>query len=112
MIESGESTHETGKHTKVEEEMEVEVTGKSLVNDKAEKPDTVAGKSSIQDKAEEPPKVADKSLDVFVGVSGGAAKNRTMIVERLETPKIFGTRIPMTFNLNNPILVPSPSAFP
>lgn len=95
VTENGESVHKSGEHTKVEEGMEVEVAGKTLVEDRAGGPNAIAGKSLVEDRAGGPAEVADKSSDVTVGVSGGAAKSETTIVERLETPVIFGTRVPI-----------------
>lgn len=112
MTENGESAHEPGKHTKVEEGIEIEVAGKSLVENRAGGPNAIAGKSSVENRAGKPAGVADKSLDVTVGVLGGAAKSETIIVKRLETPVISGTRVLITSNLNNPALVPLPFASP
>lgn len=110
MTESGESAYETSKHTKVKEEIKIEVVDKSLVDDKAKKLDAIAGKSLIEDKAGRPDGIADKSSYVFVGVLRGVAKNGTTIIERLEVPAISKTRVLMTFNLNNPALVSLPFA--
>lgn len=112
VTENGESAHESGEHTKVEEGMEVEVAGKSLVEDRARGPNAIAGKSSVEDRAGGPAGVAEKSLDVTVGVSGGAARSETTIAERLEAPVISGTRVPITSNLNNPALVSPPFVSP
>ena len=106
VTKNGESAHKSGKYTKVEKGMEMEVAGKSLVENTAEGPNAIAGKSSVEDKAGRLAKVADKSLDVTVGVSRGIAKSETKIVKRLEMLVISGTRVPITSNLNNPALVP------
>lgn len=108
MTESKENTHKTGKHIKVEEGMEVEVVGKSLMDDKAGRPDVITGKSSIKDRVGRPAKVANKSLDVSVRVSRGTAKNGITIVKKSEALAISGTRVQMTSNLNNPALIPPP----
>lgn len=112
ITENGKSAHKSGKHIKVEEGMEVEVAGKNLVENRARKPNTIAGKSSVEDRAGEPAGVANKSSDVTVSILGSAAKSETTIVERLETPMIFRTRVPITSNLNNPALIPPPFASP
>ena len=112
VIKNGKSAHESDKHIKVEEEMEVEVVGKSLVENRAGGPNAIAGKSSVEDRAGRPAGVADKSLNITVGVLGGAAKSETAIVKKLETPVISGTRILITSNLNNPALVSPPFASP
>ena len=75
VTENPESTHKSGKHTKVEEGMEVEVAGKSLVKDRAKGLNRIAGKSLVENRAGGPAKVANKSLVVTVGVLGDAAKS-------------------------------------
>lgn len=112
MTENRESAHESDKHTKVEEGIEVEVAGKSLVEDRTKGPNAMAGKSLVENRAGRPAGVADKSLDITVGVSKGAAKSEITIVKRLETPVISGTRVPINSNLNNPAFIPSPFASP
>ena len=66
VTENGESAHESGEHTKVEEGMEIEVTGKSLVENRAGGPNAIAGKSLVENRAGEPAGVPDKSLDVML----------------------------------------------
>ena len=112
LTENGKSVHESDKYTKVEKGIEVEVAGKSLVENRAERPNAIAGKSSVENKAGRPAGVADKSSDITIGVLQGTAKSETTIVKKLEMLVIFGTKVPITSNLNNPALVPSPFASP
>lgn len=62
--------------------------------------------------------VATKSLDLLVrgsrgvGSLEGATKSATTITKRWKTPTISGTRVLMTTNLNNPVLVSPPFTFP
>lgn len=110
VTENRKSAHKSGKYTKVEKRMEVEVASKSLVKDRVGGTNTIAGKSSVKDRAGRPAEVANKSLDVTVKVSEGTAKSKITIVKKLETPVISRTRVPITSNLNNPALVPLPFA--
>lgn len=110
VIENGESAHKLGKHTKVEEEMEVEVASKSLMKNRARELNVNAGKNLVKDKAGGPAKVADKSLKVTVRILESTAKSKRIIVKRLKTPMISRTRVLITSNLNNPALVLLPFA--
>lgn len=104
VIKNRESAHKSGKHTKVEEEIEVEVASKSLIKNKARKLNANVGKSLIKERIG-PAKVADKSLKITVKILENTAKSNIIIIKKLKTPVISRTRVSITSNLNNPALV-------